>query len=220
MSTTKSTDYDFLYKICLTGPSGAGKSSLLVRLCQEKFEDNKISTIGVDFFIYQVDVTIDSGQTFRVKLQLWDTAGQERFRSVVAQQFRGSEAAVLVFDLHDPSSFDTAMDGFLEEVQKYNVPRLIVVGNKCDLSRNVTITQLAAIKAKEPNMTYISTSAKTAENVQECFQGIAKDLVEAQVKGEIVPDHAKGTFNLQNASSAINEERTVQSRKCCGGSGS
>ena len=50
----------------------------------------------------------------KVRLALWDTAGQERFRSITQTYFRGTQGAVLVFDLTDRTSFIKLQDWLFE----------------------------------------------------------------------------------------------------------
>lgn len=48
--TTQNTkDYDHLVKLVMVGDAAVGKSNLVVRFCDDRFEDGYISTIGVDF---------------------------------------------------------------------------------------------------------------------------------------------------------------------------
>lgn len=46
---SKPKDYDQLVKLILIGNSGVGKSSLLIRFADNKFSENYLTTIGVDF---------------------------------------------------------------------------------------------------------------------------------------------------------------------------
>ena len=64
-------EYDHLYKLVIVGNTGVGKSCLLLRFADDKFYDNYLATIGVDFKfkILPVDNKL-------VKYQIWDTAGQ------------------------------------------------------------------------------------------------------------------------------------------------
>ena len=53
------------------GDSGVGKTSLLVRYCEDTFQTEFLSTIGVDFKIKRIEL-----QDYEVTLNIWDTAGQ------------------------------------------------------------------------------------------------------------------------------------------------
>ena len=43
--------YDYLFKILLIGDAAVGKSSILLRYTENKFPDNYMATIGIDFRI-------------------------------------------------------------------------------------------------------------------------------------------------------------------------
>ncbi|XLT43260.1 hypothetical protein HN873_035864 [Arachis hypogaea] len=47
-------EYDYLFKLLLIGDSGVGKSCLLLRFADDSYLDSYISTIGVDFVVYDV----------------------------------------------------------------------------------------------------------------------------------------------------------------------
>jgi Ras-related protein Rab-5C len=44
------------------------------------------------------------------KLEIWDTAGQERYRSLAPMYYRGSQAALVVFDLTSRDSYEGAKE--------------------------------------------------------------------------------------------------------------
>ena len=60
-------DYDFLYKVILVGNSGTGKTAILKRFVDNEFQENHISTIGVDFKVKTLNL---NGK--KTKLQIWD----------------------------------------------------------------------------------------------------------------------------------------------------
>ena len=64
-------DYDYSMKVIIIGDSGVGKSSLLYRYRENKFVDNYIMTIGINYVW-----TIAEVDNLKIKLQIWDTAGQ------------------------------------------------------------------------------------------------------------------------------------------------
>ncbi|KAI0347408.1 hypothetical protein BDW22DRAFT_1322841 [Trametopsis cervina] len=124
-------------KIVIMGNTGVGKTSLLHRYTQNKFEPkNTTSTTGAFFVTKKVCI-----HGTRVRLQLWDTAGQERFRSMAPMYYRGANAALLLYDITNASSFDD-IRGWLEELKSNCSPDLIIyiVGAKADLHRHRQVT--------------------------------------------------------------------------------
>lgn len=87
------------FKVILVGPQAVGKSSILCRLSETHFNSNYLSTVGIDFKTYQVEVNEQN-----YSLQIWDTAGQEKFRSLTSTYYKGSQACVCVYDLSAPES--------------------------------------------------------------------------------------------------------------------
>ncbi|KAI0720183.1 P-loop containing nucleoside triphosphate hydrolase protein [Cerioporus squamosus] len=124
-------------KIVIMGNTGVGKTSLLHRYTQGKFDPkNTTSTTGAFFVTKKVNV-----DGTKVRLQLWDTAGQERFRSMAPMYYRGANAALLLYDITNASSFEDVR-GWLEELKKNCSPDLIIyiVGAKADLQQHRQVT--------------------------------------------------------------------------------
>mmetsp|Transcript_39 Transcript_39/g.105 ORF Transcript_39/g.105 Transcript_39/m.105 type:complete len:203 (-) Transcript_39:148-756(-) len=173
MAAADAQDYHDLFKVLLIGDSAVGKSSLLLRFADDTYDAVYTSTIGVDFKIRTVR------QDSRViKLQLWDTAGQERFRTITQSYYRGSHGIIVVFDVTDRNSFNN-VKYWLEEVAKYS-PRGVVkllVGNKCDLiSKRVVTTEEAQEFASERGITFVETSARSAQNVEVAFDKLCQEM--------------------------------------------
>ena len=86
--------YDLSFKIIIVGDSGVGKSCLALKGTKNLFEDNYISTIGFEFFTFnmKIDKTI-------IKLQIWDTCGQETYRSLISNFYRNSSLAIIVYSI-------------------------------------------------------------------------------------------------------------------------
>ncbi|OBZ76699.1 Ras-like GTP-binding protein RYL2 [Grifola frondosa] len=124
-------------KIVIMGNTGVGKTSLLHRYTQNKFDPkNTTSTTGAFFVTKKVYV-----DGIKVRLQLWDTAGQERFRSMAPMYYRGANAALLLYDITNASSFED-IRGWLEELKRNCSNDLIIyiVGSKADLHHHRQIT--------------------------------------------------------------------------------
>jgi len=164
-----SNEHDYFFKILLID-SGVGKSCLLLRFADDSWTETHISTIGVDFKIKTLEI---DGKT--VKLQIWYTAGQERFRTITSSYYRGAQGIILVYDCTDKESFNNVKQ-WMGEIDRYaceNVNKLLV-GNKCDLVDEKTVdTNTAKEFAAGYDIPFIETSAKTAQNVEQCFVSLA-----------------------------------------------
>lgn len=73
-------------------------------------------------------------------MSCWDTAGQEKFHSLGPIYYRGSNGALLVYDITDPHSFQRVRN-WVTELRRMlgETCSLFIVGNKLDLEnkRNV-----------------------------------------------------------------------------------
>ena len=77
---------DCVYKVLLLGDSTVGKTCFLLRYCDKTFQENHLSTIGLDYRLKTM--TLENGKN--IKLQIWDTAGQDRFRAITKNYYKGA----------------------------------------------------------------------------------------------------------------------------------
>ena len=204
--------YEYIFKIILIGSSSVGKSSILQRYIQKVFNESYSCTIGVDFFMKSLDIGDKS-----IKMQLWDTAGTEKFRSITTGYYRGANAAFIVFDLTSKQSFE-CLNEWIENYYKYSDPNseknVVLIGNKCDLVDRREITQEEIDKfIKDNNIMYYETSAKTGQNIDECFYFIAEKLVKEFENKENEEEKRTDLINNDNL-----KEGTVDligNKKCC-----
>lgn len=120
-----------------------------------------------------------------VKFEIWDTAGQERYRSLAPMYYRGAAAAVVVYDITSPDSFDGAKR-WISELKAMHTPDVVIalVGNKVDQEGHRAVdSESASNYAKEQGVLFIETSAKTGQNVMDLFNEIATRLPKEK-KGE------------------------------------
>ncbi|XP_056347491.1 ras-related protein Rab-6A-like [Oenanthe melanoleuca] len=161
------------FKLVFLGEQSVGKTSLITRFMYDSFDNTYQATIGIDFLsktMYLEDRT--------VRLQLWDTAGQERFRSLIPSYIRDSTIAVVVYDITNLNSFQQTSK-WIDDVRTERGSDVIImlVGNKTDLAdkRQIT-TEEGEQRAKELNVMFIETSAKTGYNVKQLFRRVAAAL--------------------------------------------
>nr|XP_015831900.2 RAB6B, member RAS oncogene family a isoform X1 [Nothobranchius furzeri] len=168
------------FKLVFLGEQSVGKTSLITRFMYDSFDNTYQATIGIDFLsktMYLEDRTLSLSEP-QVRLQLWDTAGQERFRSLIPSYIRDSTVAVVVYDITNVNSFQQTTK-WIDDVRTERGSDVIImlVGNKTDLAdkRQITIEE-GEQRAKEMNVMFIETSAKTGYNVKQLFRRVAAAL--------------------------------------------
>ncbi|XP_019776333.1 ras-related protein Rab-31 isoform X2 [Orcinus orca] len=180
--------------------TGVGKSSIVCRFVQDHFDHNISPTIGASF----MTKTVPCGNELH-KFLIWDTAGQERFHSLAPMYYRGSAAAVIVYDITKQDSFHT-LKKWVKELKEHGPENIVmaIAGNKCDLSdiREVPLKD-AKEYAESIGAVVVETSAKNAINIEELFQGISRQIppLDPHENGN------NGTIKLKPTSQA--------GRRCC-----
>ncbi|WJX13877.1 Ras-related protein RABC2a [Trifolium repens] len=170
--------YDYSFKILLVGDSGVGKSSLLLSFISDSNSVDDLSpTIGVDFKIKHFTI---GGK--RLKLTIWDTAGQERFGTVICSYYRGAHGIILVYDVTRRETFTNLVGIWAKEVGLYSTNHdciKILIGNKVDKESERAVSKEEGMAlAKEHRCLFLECSAKTRENVQQCFEDLTLKILE------------------------------------------
>lgn len=163
-------------KICLLGDGSVGKTSLVYRFIENRFSTDFKSTLGVNLLKRQVNIGEDT-----VSVQIWDLGGQDAYKKLRKLYLEGSQGALVVFDKTNEKSFNNLIDwvGSFKESQP-EAP-MILIGNKVDLVDQMKITEENAKSfAKSNNMTYLETSAKTGEKVEDAFKSLIENVIKNQ----------------------------------------
>jgi len=198
------------FKLVLLGESAVGKSSLVLRFVKGQFHEYQESTIGAAFLTQTVcfdDTT--------VKFEIWDTAGQERYHSLAPMYYRGSQAAIVVYDITNTDTFTRAKN-WVKELHRQASANIVIAlaGNKADLSNKRMIEyEDAQAYSEENGLLFMETSAKTAMNVNELFLAIAKKLP----KNQEVQGGSSGTTSRPGVQLTNKDSEQRQSKLCCGG---
>ena len=163
-----------LYKILLLGDCAVGKSCLLLRYCENSFQESHLATIGLDFRLKTI--TLENNR--KIRIQIWDTAGEDRFRSITRNYYKGAHGIVLIYDVTDQQSFQHIKD-WVDKIKEESNEGVIIylVGNKIDLIDKRIITNADGNKlAEEIKIKYYETSAKDSTGVKEVFENLVKDM--------------------------------------------
>lgn len=185
--------FDYIFKVIVVGDSGVGKSNLLSRFTRDEFNQNSMSTIGLDFSKRSVMI---EGKT--IKAQVWDTAGQEKFRAVTSAYYRGAVGALVVYDITSNESFEN-LTKWLAELKEHAADiTVMLVGNKNDLAdARVVSTERGATFADQHGITFLEVSAKTASNVEASFLQLLTHIYSKQRRKEQEAPGSSGTLNVE-----------------------
>ena len=169
--------YDFLYKILVIGDSGVGKTAIIQRYCENKFDSDYLSTVGVDFKPKMLEV---NGKI--VKMQIWDTAGQEKFMNITASYYRNTQGVFIVYDVGNRESLERVRMWFAEVSEKTssNPPAIIIVGNKADGNPPYVVgpEEAKAVVASLGNIRHCQCSAKTGEGIADAFATLLEVIMQ------------------------------------------
>ena len=216
-SSTLNISYDFLFKVSLIGDAATGKTSIITRFIDDVFKEETSTTIGVDFKI----VSLDLGENTYAKMQIWDTCGSERFKSITASFLKSCSAFILVFDLSRKNTFKS-IENWIKTINENTKPKfLILIGNKCDLQREVEKDEIISFCEKN-NLNYIEISVKENKNVEKIFKEVAYQLYKdikikkSENKNVNLQEFEIGGFkNIKIEDEKNENEIKKKSNKCC-----
>ncbi|CAD8067329.1 unnamed protein product [Paramecium primaurelia] len=215
----QSSECDYLFKVLLIGNSGVGKSCMLMRFSENQFTNHFYNTIGVDFYFKLINLLSNcKQQTYIIPIFQWDTAGQDRFRTITSSYYRGAQGIIIVFDVTDRESFNQIRQ-WMQEIDKFAAESVnkILVGNKIDSSQRRVSTDEAEVLAKQYNISYIETSAKTNINIENCFSLITRQIIQRVGKPNQNQKSKVGMKLQQNSpqQQTQNKKGGEQDGQCC-----
>ena len=163
------------YNVVLLGGSKDGKTSILNAKNGLNFEEETLSTIGIESFSEEKIINENI-----IKFKLYDTPSQERYRSTLTSPITISDGIIIVFGV-DESYIVRGLDEWYNTI-KENVDIkekvIYLVGNKIDIDNRIISKEEGQKLANEKNMKYFETSAKTGEGVNDVFNEIYNDIYE------------------------------------------
>ena len=109
-------------------------------------------------------------------------AGQERFRSITHSYYRDADALLLLYDVTSYSSFEniSAWLSTIKESASDDI-MIILIGNKVDKSQRVVSRETGERLARDYQINFLETSAKTGQNVELAFMTTAQALLDKEL---------------------------------------
>lgn len=173
---------EYAFKLILGGDGGVGKTSMVHRFVENSFSKDYKATIGTSIMKKECKF---EGLNTSVRFVIWDLAGQSQFKRIRQSYLSNAEAGILVYDVTRKETFENIKNWQGEIAKGSGKISLILVGNKIDLvdKRVISIEQGEAL-AEQLGLSYIETSAKTGENIDEAFRMLALELVNRYIVTE------------------------------------
>ena len=201
-----SDENDLVFSIIEVGDAGVGKTSIFRRYVYNTFDENTMSTIGLQFSFKEI--TLANNKT--LKLKLLDTAGQEKYRSLSKSFFRNAHAALFVFALNRLESFEHINEWIQQFKENHDrvdqIPKYLI--GKSDLFDAREVDQkLIDNLVKKLGYKYYETSALNNSNIEDLFIDIGESLYE-----NYKDDKDQKAFKIKNKSK--NKEKSSKCSLC------
>lgn len=171
-------------KVCLVGEQAVGKTSLVRRFVLDAFDDSYVATMGAKVLKRDIEVSDETYGNLLVNLVIWDIMGDKSFRDLFKEAFfQGAQGLIAVCDVTRKATL-TELENWIKAVSKVagDIP-VQILANKVDLVDDAEVAE-DDIKEFSDRMdsTYVMTSAKTGENVEDSFDIVARKIIDKRVK--------------------------------------
>lgn len=167
-----------ILKFLVLGAAGAGKTSILRRYFYNKFDWDRMPTLGSDFYSTKLKVETGEGNSegssgrytdiMQLNIQMWDTPGKERYvvnskrkhaaSSITESFFMHADAIMLVYDMTSSTSFKQLLKWYADLMEIYQrdkqekfqrIPPILVCATKLDLFKARNSTNNEAISRSQ-----------------------------------------------------------------------
>ncbi|KAF9113960.1 rab32, member RAS oncoprotein [Mortierella sp. AM989] len=177
---------EYLYKILVIGDLGTGKTSIIKRYVHNIFSMNYKSTIGVDFALKVIQWSPDTV----VRMQLWDIAGQEKFSGLTRVYYKEAVAALVVYDVTRPKTFEAVPKWKSDLDSKVSLPGgepipVVLLANKVDLQdegSGLDPEQMEKFCEENGFLKWFGTSAKDNNNIEDAARYLLEEIMNREAE--------------------------------------
>jgi small GTP-binding protein len=174
----------YIFKIVILGQERVGKTCIAQRLCFNTFEVETKETLGIEFYTYDLPITVGGDKTF-VRISIWDFGGREQFKKLFPYYINGANGIFMVFSLVDLQTL-LRLDWWYERLGEHNhakTPRMFI-GAKSDLVENVDdktrVDKLVIDRfmKRHTESDFYKTSSKENFNIKKIFRELVVKILE------------------------------------------
>ena len=188
-------------KLLLLGDTSVGKSSFINRYFKNFFQEEFLSTIGLDSQSKIIKIFDEN-----YKLTIWDTAGQERFRSITRNYYKNADGVFLIYDVNDSENYDN-ITKWVNDIKENNTSvdnkiTIFLLGNKIDLNQRKIDYARAEQMAKTLEVKYFEISCKLNININEVVDRMVLEVYQKS-------NNPKGQ--------SLESNKKKENSGCCGG---
>ena len=202
------------FKIVFVGDSTVGKTSIIRKFL--KLEMDTTSTLGATSS--KVETVIEGK---KIVMNVWDTAGQDTFRNLVPIYAKNSNAAVIVFDQTNVTTWENVSKWYDYLLNTVGEISTILVANKSDMECKIDLNTVY-LWASEHNIDIIRTSAKEGTNIDTLFDNISQLLYKQHLES-LEKDSSKPEEKQQEQAEPAPQpvqiteepEKKQQKKSCC-----
>ncbi|KAF9087369.1 rab32, member RAS oncoprotein [Mortierella sp. GBA35] len=178
---------EYLYKILVIGDLGTGKTSIIKRYVHNIFSTNYKSTIGVDFALKVIQWSPDTV----IRMQLWDIAGQEKFSGLTRVYYKEAVAALVVYDITRPKTFEAVPKWKADLDTKVSLPDgqpipVVLLANKMDLQDEASVgldgEEMEQFCEENGFLKWFGTSAKDNSNIDDAARFLLEEIMNREAE--------------------------------------
>ncbi|KAL0230181.1 hypothetical protein PCE1_003743 [Barthelona sp. PCE] len=158
-------------KVGVLGALHAGKTSLLQRYINNRFGEQYLATLGVNFLTKSVQL-----KNANVTFYLYDLGGQQEFQSMLPIVCNDAACIIFCFDLTSKASLVSLGDWYKQARALNQVAVPILVGTKYDLFSSMTeaeqrsMLESARAYANAMNAPLVFSSSKYGIHINNIFK--------------------------------------------------
>ena len=209
----KQDDNSYFSKIVVIGDANVGKTNIIRRIIGEDFREME-STIGVEFAYLKIKNIDKDDPSKTLCIQIWDTSGAERYKAITINHLRGSDGALIVYDISNLNSFNNLEYWYncIKDASDENII-IYLIGNKSDL-----IYEIGRVVQKREAVNFVKShklqgfsecSAKNNENIQDVFQLFYTSIYNQQ------KNKLKNSKDMIQLTYKKDEEDKDKTKNCC-----